>query len=202
MKRSSEKRWRKGRILSTTARRILFGLTKAWLPSGAASASSLLQERSRGSRRGSRGNMAKRKRKDAPAIAIVEKEVMKAPWPLEVFESDLGEESPWVFLVAEEEGELLGYLDYMVTFDSSTIASLAVRKDAQRKGVATLLLDRMEEELRKEEEAVLTSTLEVRASNEPAKALYRKRGYLFVCRKKGYYEDGEDAEYYVKGLIS
>lgn len=144
----------------------------------------------------------KGERKDVPAIALVEKEVMKAPWPLEVFESDLGEDSPWVFLVAEEEGELLGYLDYMVTFDSSTIASLAVRKDAQRKGVATLLLDRMEEELRKEEEAVLTSTLEVRASNEPAKALYRKRGYLFVCRKKGYYEDGEDAEYYVKGLIS
>ena len=147
-------------------------------------------------------SIRKGERKDAPAIAIVEKEVMKAPWPLEVFESDLGEDSPWVFLVAEEEGELLGYLDYMVTFDSSTIASLAVRKDAQRKGVATLLLDRMEEELRKEEEVVLTSTLEVRASNEPAKALYRKRGYLFVCRKKGYYEDGEDAEYYVKGLIS
>lgn len=147
-------------------------------------------------------SIRKGKRKDAPAIALLEKEVMKAPWPLEVFESDLGEDSPWVFLVAEEEGELLGYLDYMVTFDSSTIASLAVRKDAQRKGVATLLLDRMEEELRKEEEAVLTSTLEVRASNEPAKALYRKRGYLFVCRKKGYYEDGEDAEYYVKGLIS
>lgn len=140
---------------------------------------------------------------DAQEVALIEKEVMKHPWPLEVFLNDIGDkDSPWVFLVAEEEGRILGYLDYMVTFDSSTIASLAVRKDAQRKGVATLLLDRMEEELRKEEEAVLTSTLEVRASNEPAKALYRKRGYLFVCRKKGYYEDGEDAEYYVKGLIS
>ena len=141
-------------------------------------------------------------RKDAPMIACIEKEVMKAPWPLEVFDHDLSEDSPWVFLVAEEDGGILGYLDYMVTFDSSTIASLAVRRDAQRKGVATLLLDRMEEELRKEEETVLTSTLEVRVSNEPAKALYRKRGYLPVCLKKGYYEDGEDAEYYVKGLIS
>ena len=43
-------------------------------------------------------------------------------------------------------------------------------------------------------------TLEVRVSNEPAINLYKKRGFSTVCVKKGYYKDGEDAYYMMKGV--
>ena len=44
-------------------------------------------------------------------------------------------------------------------------------------------------------------TLEVRASNTAAIALYTKVGFEKVTVKTGYYKDGEDAIYMVKGLI-
>ena len=38
----------------------------------------------------------------------------------------------------------------------------------------------------------VTSTLEVRASNQPAQQLYLKLGYEITGRRRRYYRDGED----------
>lgn len=138
---------------------------------------------------------------DAIAIANLEKEAFSDPWPLKQIIYEL-EENPCsrVLLSLSEEGETVGYLDYMVTFDSSTINRLAVASSFRQQGVATALLIEMFEDLKKEEEPVSYSTLEVRLSNQKARKLYEKAGYHFVVMKKKYYDDGEDACYLVKEL--
>lgn len=68
---------------------------------------------------------------------------------------------------------------------------LAVRPAARRAGVATLLLDRSFGDLR--QRGVGQVFLEVRADNEAARALYRRRGWADAGVRTGYYDDGIDA---------
>lgn len=101
-------------------------------------------------------------------------------------------------LVATSDGEVIGFLVYWITFSSSTVCQIAVKKEFQNRGIASKLLNEMEKELKKEE--VETITLEVKVNNLPAIALYKKDKYEAITIKKGYYSDGTDALYMMKVL--
>ena len=78
---------------------------------------------------------------------------------------------------------------------------VAVTNKFRGQGIATHLLSEMEHSFPKEiDDVVETITLEVRESNEAAKALYLKNGYELVVVKKNYYKDGENALYMLKRL--
>ena len=102
---------------------------------------------------------------------------------------------------AEDEGKVIGFIDFLITFNSSTIMQVAVTKSYRQNGVATQLLSEMEKSFPKNiDDLVETITLEVRESNEPAKNLYLKNGYKIVVIKEHYYKDGENAIYMLKRL--
>jgi len=101
-------------------------------------------------------------------------------------------------LVAKDGDNIVGYLDYWITFDSSTIFKIIVKKEYRGKGIASKLLEIMFEDLRKNE--VLYATLEVRKSNENAIKLYKKHDFKEITTKEKYYNDGEDAIYMVRGI--
>lgn len=88
-------------------------------------------------------------------------------------------------------GAPLGYLLAWHVADELELLQLVVRADARRAGLGGALLDRLCAVAR--ERAVSAVYLEVRASNVPALALYRSRGFEEVDRRRGYYADGEDA---------
>ena len=71
--------------------------------------------------------------------------------------------------------------------------NLAVHPDYQRQGIGEALVLALIEGLKARGSRCLT--LEVRASNDPAKRLYEKLGFRAVGRRKNYYrspkEDGE-----------
>lgn len=91
------------------------------------------------------------------------------------------------------------YLIYWITFDSSTIISLATKRNFRNNGFACQLLEKMFEDLK--ENNVETCTLEVRKSNIAAINLYEKLDFVYCNTKKDYYENPiEDALYYVKGV--
>ena len=76
--------------------------------------------------------------------------------------------------------------------DEGYIGNVAVRPAFRRRGVADALLDALD--TRASERGLAFLTLEVRAGDEPAIALYRKHGYLRVGLRPGYYADPrEDA---------
>ena len=105
------------------------------------------------------------------------------------------------FLFALYGDEVVGYIDYLLTFNSATIMQICVDQKYRRKHIASLLLSEMENTFPKEgENRVDFVTLEVRKSNIAAQELYKKYNYELVTTKRNYYEDGEDALYMVKGV--
>ena len=124
-------------------------------------------------------------------IAALERECFSTPWS-EAMLTEVLFDSQASFIVAEsEEGGVLGYAGLQVVLDEGYIDNIAVEPNARRHGVADELLDVF---CRFGEANLAFLTLEVRASNEPAIALYRKHGFEEAGRRKNYYtKPTEDA---------
>lgn len=135
---------------------------------------------------------------DLDKILEIENESFIKPFKKENFLYELNENPFSRFYKLVIDNEIIGYLLLYVTFDSSSIVQIAIKKDKRNQGFAGFLLQNVEKLLIKEEVSFIT--LEVRVSNIPARKLYKKLGYGEINIKKGYYEDGEDAIYMVKGI--
>ena len=96
------------------------------------------------------------------------------------------------FLVAEKDGDVVGFLTTIATslFDVK-ILSIAIDRRYQNKGFASMLMQSLFEVLRTKE--VLRILLEVRLSNLLAQRLYLSLGFNLVKVISSYYQDGEDA---------
>ncbi len=127
----------------------------------------------------------------AAQVAALEQVCFSDPWPLEAVTSELTNPlSHW--LVALEGETVLAYVGSQTVLDEADIMNVAVAPMARRKGLAKALLLRLEDDLR--QQRVHSLTLEVRASNDPAIALYEGLGYVRVGRRPGYYhKPKEDA---------
>ena len=83
--------------------------------------------------------------------------------------------------------------------DETSLTTLAVHPSARRRGLAEALL--RECQARATDSGSAHFFLEVRASNAPAIALYRKCGLARVGRRKRYYADNEDALLFSGSLL-
>ena len=138
---------------------------------------------------------------DLEQVYQIEKECFINPWKFSDIEYEFQGNPVNKFLVLEVNGKIVGFNDFMITFNSATISQIAVTKEFRRNGFGTILLNEMEKCFPKEGDDIVENvTLEVRASNEPAINLYKKHGYEVVVVKPHYYPDGEDAIYMVKRL--
>lgn len=131
-------------------------------------------------------------------IMEIEKECFLEPFKEDSLIYELEENAFSVFYVALIEGKAVGFIDFWITFDSSTICQIAVSKKYRNKGIASKLLERMFIDLKDKE--VVVSSLEVRTHNESAIALYLKHGYFKEVVKPHYYNNGDDALYMLKGV--
>ena len=125
-----------------------------------------------------------------PQIEALEQICFSVPWTPEQLRHQLGERQ--IFLAAVEEGRVAGYVGLMYVLDEGYISNVAVDPAFRRRGIARALLQELERRCRELELAFMT--LEVRASNTPAIALYESLGYGQVGRRKNYYKNpSEDA---------
>ena len=115
----------------------------------------------------------------------LERQCFSLPWTKEQLESQLPDEQH-CFLIALEEERVLGYVGMMHVLDEGYIGNVAVRPAYRRRGIAGALLQALETLGR--EKALSFLTLEVRAGNAPAIALYEKNGYACVGRRPDYYD--------------
>jgi ribosomal protein S18 acetylase RimI-like enzyme len=95
-------------------------------------------------------------------------------------------------LVAVRDGELLGNLVLLLrqASDKARIYSVVVSPAARGLGIGNALVDAAERAARAAGRR--TVTLEVRADNTAARALYAGRGYIEARRLPAYYDDGAD----------
>lgn len=134
-------------------------------------------------------------------VLLIENECFKQPYSEKELKYEFGENPVNKIIVAVDGDKVVGFIDFLITFNSSTIMQIAVTAKYRKNGIATHLLSEMENSFPKEiDDVVETITLEVRESNEAAKALYEKNGYEVVVVKKNYYKDGENAIYMLKRL--
>jgi [ribosomal protein S18]-alanine N-acetyltransferase len=109
------------------------------------------------------------------------------PWSEAIWREEL--ESPFaLYLLIEEEGEILAQIGVRYVADELHVTTLAVRPERRRRGYARALL---EAALGAFPEARCVH-LEVRPSNVPARALYEALGFVTKGRRRRYYGD-EDA---------
>lgn len=94
------------------------------------------------------------------------------------------------YFAALEGGEVVGYSGMMVVLDEGHITNIAVHPAWRKRHIGQALLDALIRHAKANGFAFLT--LEVRASNHPAKELYRKLGFCEAGRRMKYYGN-EDA---------
>ena len=122
-------------------------------------------------------------------IAELERECFSAPWS-EAMLTEALFDAQASFIVAEsEDGGLLGYAGLHVVLDEGYIDNIAVEEAARRHGVGDALLDVF---CRFGQAHLSFLTLEVRASNAPAIALYAKNGFQTAGRRRDYYDDPKE----------
>ena len=139
--------------------------------------------------------------KDVDAVTSLEAACFHDPWPKNQIEYEKKENPCSVILVAEEDNQIVGYIDFMITFDSATINRVCVLPSFRRKGLGLQLLEEMKKICKEQKDEVCWITLEVRASNEAAIRCYEKNGYERITVKRHYYSDGEDAIYMVRSIV-
>ena len=125
-----------------------------------------------------------------PQVAALEKECFPAdPWSEATFRAALDDPRAAILLAEGESGEILGYAVLFTVLDEGNLDNIAVAPACRRQGVADALLGAIAGFGR---EHLSTLTLEVRASNVPALALYEKYGFMAVGRRKNYYTDPKE----------
>ena len=120
-----------------------------------------------------------------PQIAALERACFSRPWSEESLQSELWNDSAVIIVAEGEDGTVLGYAGLQTVLDEGYINNVAVDEKFRRQGVADELIAAF---VRFGQAKLAFLTLEVRASNAPAIALYAKHGFVEVGRRKNYYE--------------
>ena len=121
------------------------------------------------------------KKEDFEEEYAIEQSCFKDPYPRKHLEYEFFENPINEILVAECDEKVVGFIDYMVTFNSATINQIAVLPEYRKQKIASTLLKEMEKRFPTNlDDVVENITLEVRKSNEAAINLYKKDGYKII----------------------
>lgn len=124
-------------------------------------------------------------------VLSIERACFERPWSEQTFTDALYNDAVSLIAAQGEDGTVLGYAEVRVILDEGTLERIAVAPRYRRQGIAEALLDAY---IQYGREHLAFLTLEVRAGNAPAIALYEKLGFREVGRRKNYYRaEHEDA---------
>ena len=129
---------------------------------------------------------------DVPAVHEIERLSFKTPWPSYAFEQELRGNRLARYVVARAGDAIVGFAGIWLMVDEAHITTFSVHPDWRRQGIGRQLLLNLVE--LSWAIGARRMTLEVRASNAGAQALYREFGFDVEGRRTRYYsDDGEDA---------
>ena len=119
-------------------------------------------------------------------VAELERLCFPDPWSRNLLADELKNDLCAYLVALDEGGSVVGYAGLQVVLDEGTLNHIAVRPDCRGQGIAGQLLQVFLNFAEANHLAFIT--LEVRASNYDAIALYGSRGFRAVGRRKQYYE--------------
>lgn len=120
---------------------------------------------------------------DVERVMRIEQSIYPYPWTTGNFIDSL--DSGYACMVAELDDVLIGYAVLMPSVDEAHLLTIGIAAEHQRKGLGEEVLGRMM--AMAHESGIDRIILEVRPSNTPALALYRKCGFQQIGLRRGYY---------------
>jgi ribosomal-protein-alanine N-acetyltransferase len=146
-------------------------------------------------------NIRKFEPNDLQSVMQINRETLPENYT-DYFFIDLHQRYPETFIVAEENGTIVGYIMSRIEVGLSNfglggllrkghVVSIAVLPQSRRKGVAQVLITTAIEGMRSYK--AKQCYLEVRVTNDAGTRLYKKLGFGITRTIHGYYSDGEDA---------
>lgn len=130
------------------------------------------------------------KTSDIDDILKIESESFSTPWSRNAFLIELKENKLAKYIVAEINGQVIGYAGIWLILNEGHITNIAVLKEHRQKSVGNKLLEGIIWICIKNN--IDSMTLEVRKSNIIAQNLYRKYGFIDSGIRPGYYQDNKE----------
>jgi ribosomal-protein-alanine N-acetyltransferase len=141
---------------------------------------------------------------DLPEVETIERQSFSNPWPISAYAHEIRGSGPARYLVASLHAPpcpgngagrppcVVGYGGIWMQYDEAHVSTVAVHPACRRQGIGErILVGLLDLALNA---GAVEATLEVRVSNEAARALYEKYGFAVVGERRHYYSDnGEDA---------
>ncbi len=129
---------------------------------------------------------------DVDSVHAIECATFPKPWQREDFVKEMTQNTCARYLVAETDGNVIGFAGTWIVLDEAHITNVAVLEAYRGQGIGKKLTGALMQYAANL--GVTFATLEVRRSNERAQNLYKGLGFQYVGVRKRYYEDnGEDA---------
>jgi [ribosomal protein S18]-alanine N-acetyltransferase len=128
---------------------------------------------------------------DIDAIVVLESESFTNPWSRQTLVWELqNSDVTLVYVLRRDDERIAAFCVCWIIFDELHINTLAVAPGDRRQGVATTLLRQVMVEAAAK--GAQKATLEVRASNMSALALYERLGFHVAATRPGYYTKPEE----------
>jgi [ribosomal protein S18]-alanine N-acetyltransferase len=132
------------------------------------------------------------RRRHLRSVLRIESQVYPTPWSFALFMSELNLRGTRHYVAARVGGLVVGYAGVMFSGDEAHVTNIAVDPARQRHQIGTRLLTNLARAA--VAHGARNLTLEVRLSNGPAQAMYRRFGFEVEGVRKNYYaESNEDA---------
>ena len=135
---------------------------------------------------------------DLDAVAALEAVAFPIPWKRDYFGAEIGAPHRFNRVAKDGAGTLVGYVFCAYAGGEIHVNKIAVAERWRRRGIGAMLMSEVFE-LGARIRAV-EIYLEVRTTNDPARAFYRGFGFREAGRRPAYYFDGEDALVMVRTL--
>ena len=129
---------------------------------------------------------------DCVKTAQLEKEIFSQPWSEQGFLDALAMEQN-IFFVAEDDGEICGYIGMYQALDEGEITNVGVSQEKRNAGIGWELMQAALDAAK--EQGIERVVLEVRVSNASAIHLYEKCGFANCGIRKGFYDFPKEDAY-------
>ncbi|HJV16453.1 MAG TPA: ribosomal protein S18-alanine N-acetyltransferase [Bacillales bacterium] len=130
------------------------------------------------------------KEEDIDQVMEVEHASFTVPWSRDAFYNELTNNQFATYIVLEENNKIIGYSGVWIVIDEAHVTNIAILPDYRGKKLGQIMMSKLIEIAK--EKGAKSMTLEVRVSNDPALALYRKFGFQNGGIRKNYYSDNQE----------
>jgi len=123
-------------------------------------------------------------------VMEIEETSFPDPWSKGSFVNEITENPYAVYFVVLQGELVIAYIGGWLVIDELHITNLAVDKDYRQRGIAESLIDEIL--IFSYNKGIKSATLEVRVSNDSAISLYKKKGFIPVGYRPGYYSNNNE----------